>query len=270
MPSSCIVLPHGLYSFLPTLLTTLGWMAALFEDTCNYAKVSGDIVSSISELKVPYLEVGLQAYREPTFNVATGQWESVHNENCIAYPDAEITMDTPWVLAKAFTFLALILGGSSTLYLWISTCCRFSRGSWLFAGYQLAGACLFQILSFVWFQTQMCAANQCQLFYGSKADVAAAVLWMIATLLILGHYPVPKEFPDGDGLVHSKSDGSGNFKGRSHTKLRIDIIENEDDDNTLPMRSNTSKSCSSGDEMAAGENSQQDGRIGHARFDESL
>jgi hypothetical protein len=259
MTTSCLLLPHGAYSLLAAVLTTMGWVAALFEDSCNYALVSGNVVKDIDERDPPYLEVGLQAYRAPTVNADTGEWEFVHTGSCLAYPDT-VPMDASWKFAKGFTFLALVLGGGATFYLWISTCCRFSRGSWRWAGYEVAAACLFQALSFVWFHTEIChGENNCTLFYGSKGDIMAASCWFVAALLIFGHYPVPKELIDRDGIMNNSngtrsSNGSTSSSQRRRRSPRP--VESIDD------LSQTEISISpqvQDEEMAAGQDSQQEG-----------
>lgn len=257
MTNSCLLLPHGVYSLLPAVLTTMGWLAALFEDTCNYALISGDIVAEISELQVPYLEVGRQAYRVPVFNVAANQWESVHTSACIAYP-AEVPMDFPWKFAKGCTFLALVLGGGATFYLWISTCCRFSRGSWRWAGYEVGAASVFQMLAFVWFKTEMCQDNHCSLFSGSKADIMAASFWLLAALLIFCHYPVPKEVVEGDGIVLNNSHGSHRSASSSERRKRSPRTVQLQTSGDL-SHSETGRRLVPDEEMAAGQDSQQDG-----------
>jgi len=263
MPKTCLLLPHGLYSLVITILVTTGWLAALFEDGCNYAKLSGDLISDLAlSPDTPYVEVGLQAYRMPALNLQAEDWDPVFVGQCVAYPTT-VTQDTPWNLAKGFSFLALVLGGGATFYLWISTCCRFSRGSWRWAGYEVAAACLFQLLSFVWFLTAMCQTNTCELFYGSKADIASSLLWLLAAVLIFCHYPAPKEMVEGDGVLNTSSGSGGSNSSASSQRRRRSRDSNDDDTGDISMTPiATSTSLSKEDEqldveMAAGEDSRQ-------------
>jgi len=261
-PSSCLLLPHGLYSLLITVLVTIGWVASLFEDGCTYARVTGPTADKLAlSPDAPYVEVGLQAYRVPRYNAALAEWNDALIGTCLAYPAESVPEDGPWKFAKACSFLALVLGGGATLYLWISACCRFSRGSWRWAGYEVAAAAAFQALSFVWFQTELCRENNCALFYGSQADIAATVLWLVAACLIFCHYPVPKEIREGDGIVvdddaaqdasvgggSSRALGSENNSTGDLALTEITSLPSKDDGEKEPMD----------EEMAAGEDSHQ-------------
>jgi hypothetical protein len=86
----------------------------------------------------------------------------------------------------------LVLGGGGALFLWFSSCFVFSPGTWRWAGYEVFGAFLFQCLSFLWFRTEMCGNNDCELFYGSKLNIAAASLFLFSSLLVICRYPAPK------------------------------------------------------------------------------
>jgi hypothetical protein len=180
----------------------------LFQTGCNYAKLSGEAVPELANADTPYVEVGLQAYRIPNYDVITDEFDVVYSGECIEYP-ASINIDGTWKAAKGFQFAALVLGGGATFYLWISTCCRFSRGSWRWAGYEVLLASIFQALSFIWFRTEMCQENECELFYGSKADIIAAVFWFVSALGIFCYYPTPREISDdADGLMAPEDSGT--------------------------------------------------------------
>ena len=199
-------IPHGWYSVVPTVLTTLGWMCGLFQDGCDFVRVEGEIVERIaSQPNAPYLEAGRKAYREPRYNAKTDSWEVEYIGQCLTYREEEVEMDIWWNVAKGFDFASLVLGGTCSLFLCFSVCCVFSRGTWRLAGFVVLLACLFQAASFLWFKTDLCQKNDCSLFWGSNADIAACVLWLVAAILIFSHYPVPKDHMHtreaGDGLV---------------------------------------------------------------------
>lgn len=268
MSPPCLLLPHGVYSLLPALLTNMGWIAALFKSSCNYALLSGEIVKDISVAEPPYLEVGLQAYRAPVFNTAAHQWEFSSSASCVAYPDT-VQIDLSWKFANAFSFLALVLGGGATFYLWISSCCRFSRGSWRWAGYEVAAACLFQTLSFVWFRTGICREYDCELYHGSKASIMAAVFWLVASLLIFGRYPAPKELIEGDGLIITSNGSRRSHGSRGSSASSLSSRRQSQEESTEfsmsetsglpPVRPKHIVLVRQDEEMAAGEDSQQDG-----------
>eukprot|EP00545_Synedropsis_sp_CCMP1620_P005545 CAMPEP_0119015100 /NCGR_PEP_ID=MMETSP1176-20130426/10559_1 /TAXON_ID=265551 /ORGANISM="Synedropsis recta cf, Strain CCMP1620" /LENGTH=244 /DNA_ID=CAMNT_0006968367 /DNA_START=191 /DNA_END=925 /DNA_ORIENTATION=- len=194
MPSC---LPHGAYSLFPAVLCTLAWLASLSQDGCDYSSVSGSVVQQIAKNKdVPFVEIGFVAYREPTYNEEDKTWNVAYTGACATYdPDLE---DSFWKAAKGFAFGALVLGGASSLFLWFSTCFIFSRGTWRWAGYQVVLAFICQALAFLWFGTAICKDedNSCDLFYGSKADIAASVLWFASAVLIFARYPKPQLKPE--------------------------------------------------------------------------
>lgn len=229
----------------------MGWIAALFENSCNYALLYGDIVNDISIEEVPYLQVGFQAYKDPQLNIDTNTWHASRTGQCISYP-TNFEIDTVWKISNLFSFVGVVLGGGATFYLWISTCCRFSRGSWRWAGYEVVAACLFQSLSFIWFATDICKKNHCRLSYGSKADILANCFWFVAALLIFTHYPKPKEMIETDGVLSNGSQSSrdsNNSSQRRKSPRSVDLASPEATD--IEERPS--------EEMTAGQDSQQEG-----------
>jgi hypothetical protein len=206
MPS-CRMLPHGNYSLIPAILSSMAWLASLFQDGCDFSKLTGPTVQQLAiNPNVPWLEVGMAAYREPYLNTQSGNWEVVYSGACFAYPDdGTVTQDSVWNTARAFDFVALVLGGGGCFFLWFATCCVFSRATWRWAGYEVLLAAVAQCLSFLWFNTSLChtEGNTCELFWGSKADIVSAVFWTVAAIAVLCHYPVPRDMLGRDGVFRS-------------------------------------------------------------------
>ena len=194
MPS-CRLLPHGSYALFIATLATLAWSASVFQDGCDFAVVRGDMVQDISSSPdVPYLEFGIGAYREP-HRTSDGDWKMNYGGACTEYP---FDIDPAWTASKAFAFLALVIGGGGTLFVWCSTCFVFSRGTWRWAGYELLTASLFQMLTFVWYLNDTCKDNSCTLAWGSRADILATVLWLVCASMAIYKYPTPKPVEDPD------------------------------------------------------------------------
>jgi len=199
MTASCHLLPQGSYILLPTVITTLGWICSLLQDDCDYIILRGPLVEVLTTDSPPYIEMGIQAYREPEF--VNGEWTTDFVGDCRRYP-IELNHDPFWKSSKSFSFISLVLGGGATFFLWFSTCCTFSKATWRWTGYEVSLACIFQALAFLFFKTDVCTENTCELFWGSKLDIAATVLWFVASICIFSHYPAPKETDDSqDGLV---------------------------------------------------------------------
>jgi hypothetical protein len=193
------ILPQGVYSLLPAILSTIGWIASLSKDICDYSIVSGPIVSKITSAKesnIPYLQMGFVAYREPIYNDETDSWAINYAGECREY-ETEL-LDVYWHVAKAFAFMAVVVGGSSAFFFWLNICCTFSRPFWRLLGYQVMTAFLFQSLSFLWFGTPICIdrENECNLFYGSATNIGAALAWLISSIFVLCWYPTPSQRRD--------------------------------------------------------------------------
>jgi hypothetical protein len=194
MGSACRLLPHGGYTLIPTVMATMAWLSSLFQDGCDYAIVKGPIVQTIADDDhIPWLEVGFAAYRKPYYDKKEGEWMVGYTRKCQDYPTELLEMDAAWKSAKGFAFLALVLGGGGALFLWFSGCCVFSKATWRMVGFEVLLAGVFQCLAFLWFQNSICHyKNQCTLSFGSKADIVAAVFWMVSAAAIFYRYPVPQ------------------------------------------------------------------------------
>ncbi len=209
----CRMLPHGAYALVCAVLSTLAWLASLIQDTCDFAQLTGDLVELLTQNpEIPYVDVGFAQFRAPT-PTGSGGFTMDSSSSCSNYPSSLVSIDGHWKAAKGFDFMALVLGGGGTLFLWFSTCFVFSKGTWRWAGYEVLLASIFQAFSFLWFGTGICATNTCRLSWGSKADIVACIFWFITAVMIFGRYPSPK---DDDGVErgdemqhHFESNGGG-------------------------------------------------------------
>jgi hypothetical protein len=252
---NCLVLPHGGYALLVATICTLAWSAALFQDGCDFARVQGPVVEGLLKASSskesdsttattpliipPWLEFGIGAYRSPIFVESTQQWETSFDEPCQLYPSDY--KDAPWTTTRAFDFLALVMGGAGTLFLWLcSTCFVFGKATWRWTGYELLLASLCQSLTTVWFSTSICRWNTCQLFWGSKADIAAATLWCIAGILIVCRYPTPKtttwhDDDDDHDDDHDDHDDHGEENEAEDLALSSNVGDEGDEEQQHPM-----------------------------------
>eukprot|EP00984_Skeletonema_dohrnii_P030101 scaffold21263_cov122-Skeletonema_dohrnii-CCMP3373.AAC.2 len=96
-----------LLSGMPTLLATIGWLATLTEDGCNYAIIEGAIVTEMTtNPDMPFLEVGLNRYREASLN-DDGTWAIDYYQLCKYYNEDIVNIDGVWKFSKVMSFLAL-------------------------------------------------------------------------------------------------------------------------------------------------------------------
>jgi hypothetical protein len=271
----CRLLPHGLYSLVPTVLASMALIAGHARDACRYAKLTeGELVDSIftslgdnaADDGSYYLEVGLNAYRVPGSRIDENVSEipALNPRYCFRYPDV-VTIDPIWHVARAASFLSVVLGGGAVFYLWISTCCRFNKSSWRCAAYEILLAALFQAVAFCWFASDICKTNTCKMDVGAQTDVVAIVIWLVAAASILLHFPKPAEITEGDGVmmasddlelnvVSSSADGQG--RGRGGTIAAIG-------ERSTDAKKKQQGGPADGDAaMTTGEDSRQEGRKG--------
>lgn len=244
----CRLLPHGLYSLIPTILASMALIAGHARDACRFAIIREGVLldaifASLDNTEdLTYLEVGLNAYRIP--GLKENDLLGLSSRKCLRYPEGIVNVDPIWHVARAASFLSVVLGGGAAFYLWISTCCRFNKSSWRCAAYEMMLACLLQCVAFVWFQSEFCKLNTCELDAGSKSDIVAIILWIIASVSIMVYYPKPPELSEGDGVMASN-----------------DLELNEETGATINEQENLPKDDEPGDvEMTTGEETRQEGR----------
>ena len=202
------LLPHGWYSLVPTVLATMAWTCSLFQEGCDYAFLKGEGVSALADSDgAPFLEIGFEAYREPRYDPASQKWKIQYTGSCLEYPTSPVNIaeDTYWQVSKFLDFCADVLGGAGAFFLWFSTCCVFSPGTWRMTGCEVFCAALMQALSFLWFRNGLCGQEGavCEFSWGAKMDVVAGVLWLLAALIMFAHYP---QAVDDDWIEEDEED----------------------------------------------------------------
>lgn len=187
----CQYLPHGFYSLLPTSLACMAFWVTLVQDGCDYARLEGRNVELITGSDVlPYLEVGFSQYRAPLFFPTSGEWTMVYTEECLDYP-IDQDVDVLWKMARWLSFFSSVIGGGVALFLWFTTCFTFSVRTWRFCAVEAGLAALLQAGSFLFLLSGICSANgsSCSLYFGSRMDITAIVLWLLTSAAMFAHYP---------------------------------------------------------------------------------
>lgn len=175
---------------------------------CDYARVAGPSVTGMTGSNVvPYIEIGLNGVRQPTYDPTIGTWDSHLGSECIPLPQ-NMNADIYWKLANTSAFIALVFGGGAALFLWFTTCFVFGPGTWKWAGYEVLIASIFQAFTFIWFNTSLCSGdNVCTLYFGSKADIVASTFWFLSAISVFAKYPVPED--KKKGVLNSTDLSSG-------------------------------------------------------------
>ena len=188
----CRCLPHGFYSLIPAVLSTLAFWTAVVQDGCDYVKLEGGSVEKITESDVlPFIVAGLTHFRAPVFFTEESGWMLVFTGVCQEYPAG--TTDIMWTLAKYFAMVSAVFGGSLALFLWFTTCMTFSIRTWRFCAVEAVLATIFRASTFLAFASSVCTENssQCKLAFGSKMDIVGVALYATTAIVLLSHYPAP-------------------------------------------------------------------------------
>jgi hypothetical protein len=217
---NCRLMPHGAIILVPAVCATLGLCASLADDGCDYARLRGASVEMLTGSNaVPYVDCGMSGYRVPGFYPAENAWRVVYTDECWMYPRMDLLSDTPWVAAVWLRFMGLVVGMTTSMFLWTSTFLTLRPNYWQASGMGAATACLCQVCSFVWFYTRLChttATNfddfeagrevelnendyrqdyhpsSCSLFFGSRCSITSSFLWAAAAaIVLLREYPMP-------------------------------------------------------------------------------
>lgn len=189
----CRFLPHGLYSLLPAVLSTMAFWTAVVQDGCDYARLKGGNVERIAGSDVlPYLEVGILHYRPPNYYAGENEWKLMFTEHCQDYPSSAV--DTFQRAAKWLLFASAVIGGAVSSFLWFVACCSFSIRTWRLCAIEALLAGSLRCGSFLFLISSVCRGNetQCSLSFGSRMDIIGISLWIATTLSLLGHYAEPK------------------------------------------------------------------------------
>lgn len=190
-------LPHGGYPLLPTTLVSMAWFLSLSLDGCDFVKLSGNAIFSLTDKAViPYAEVGFNGYRLPVY-YGENQWGVQYTDTCLLFPkdDLEWEQDSFWKFGSATYTIATIVGGGGCLFLWTVTVgLVVTERIWRYVGLQLVVAAVFSILSFFWFANSQCSEKEskCDFLYGSIANIYALLFYFAAALSIFLKYPDPK------------------------------------------------------------------------------
>ena len=173
------------------MLSTMAFWATVVQDGCDYARLRGANVESITSSDIlPFLEVGLSRYRSPMYYSDENEWNLVFTDICHDYPNKDWLQE----LARWLVFASAIIGGSLALFLWCSTCFSFSIRTWRFCAFEAFLAAMLRSGSFLFLLSPVCSDSEstCTLSFGAKMDVVAIGLWVVTTLVMGVHYAEPQ------------------------------------------------------------------------------
>lgn len=186
-------------ALFPGLIASLAFILALFGG--GYCKFLSFPSNEGGEDAIT-LNFGIWYYQGWAVMESTTQG-TIILETCNQYPDGTI-FDSKWKSAKAFSTMALVLGGVLTFWVMLAGCLPFgfyaSKKMFQMAGNAYMVCCLFTGLSLLLLDSNACNNNTyiaelmetstalvtfpetCTMGPGAKCTIAATVLWFVAAI----------------------------------------------------------------------------------------
>lgn len=199
------LLPHGPITLIPAIIASLGVCLSIADDGCDYARLTGSAIELLTGSNiVPFVHVGHVAYRIPDYYPDEDTWHVPFTNECVTYDHSMI--DFSWSASIWLRYMGLVVGMTTTMFLWTSTCLTLRAPLWRTCaiGALLTSTC--HTLSFVWFYTKLCSTTttnyedfanghevemghrqptSCLLFFGSRCSLASCFLWSVVAMIIL-------------------------------------------------------------------------------------
>jgi hypothetical protein len=120
-------------------------------------------------------------------------------------------VDSKWKTTKAFAIMSAALGGIFLILGCIAPCCALSPGKWMFLGIMFIILCLFQGLTLLSLDSNICLDNpvanfleeqklgiefpeECEWEAGFRLNIASVAMWFAAAVAVF-MLPPPKKYP---------------------------------------------------------------------------
>ncbi|KAL7521116.1 hypothetical protein ACHAWX_005810 [Stephanocyclus meneghinianus] len=193
--STCCIVFRTLATLISGLLGSAAWFLSLFGGV--YCKFLSTTVSTGTRPDDPFkLNFGLWYYQG--YSVVANPDQIIVYELCRSYPDG-VTIDSKWKSARAFSTLAIVVGGLVTLWALVATCSPTSKSTNRVGGILFLLCCLFQGLAFLIMSSNACNStliqdldeitrfdiqveDTCAMIAGANCTIAATVLWFCAAI----------------------------------------------------------------------------------------
>mmetsp|Transcript_24847 Transcript_24847/g.42571 ORF Transcript_24847/g.42571 Transcript_24847/m.42571 type:complete len:262 (-) Transcript_24847:341-1126(-) len=190
---------------LPGVLAALAFILSLFGSVyCKF--LTFEATEGNSDNDTPALYFGIWYYQFWTVQQNNIQG-TVILETCENYPDGMMYMDAKWKSARAFSALALIIGGVVTFWTILAWCLYPSKRTLQMGGILYMLVCLFQGLTLLFLDSNACHNNtlmkniqendnednganvtyssSCSMAAGARCAIAATVFWFLAAVAAL-------------------------------------------------------------------------------------
>lgn len=184
-------------SFLPGVLAAAAFVVTLFGGVyCKFVSFSPDVEGADDSLN---LNFGIWYYQGWAV-VQSPTQGTLLMQTCFRYPDGTV-FDAKWKSAKAFSTMALIIGGVLAFWSLLAGCFYPTKSMYRAGGMIFMLCSLFTGLSLLMLDSNACLSNSlmtelqelsavadlvfpasCSMGVGAKCTIAATVMWFVAAL----------------------------------------------------------------------------------------
>ena len=139
-------------------------------------------------------------------------------ETCFAYDD-DTVIDSKWKSARAFSTMALIIGGAASIWSLCAGCLHPSKKMFQMTGVLYMVCCFFTGMILLMLESNACKKNEnvaafenafrildvnfqdsCSMGAGAKTTISATVLWFVAAIASCKSEPL-QDYQDGRAVV---------------------------------------------------------------------
>lgn len=265
------LLPHGPITLIPAIIASLGVCLSIADDGCDYARLTGSAIELLTGSNiVPFVHVGHVAYRIPNYYPDEDAWHVPFTNECVTYDHSDVIIDPSWSASIWFRFMGLVVGMTTTMFLWTSTCLTLRAPHWRTCGIGALLTCTCHTLSFVWFYTKLCSTTTtnyedfvngrevemghdprehgyrqptlCLLFFGSRCSLASCSLWaVVAMIVLLCKFPIQPRlmlYVENNmiAMVHSSTTSPSIDLAKRRQSLRQSLRRQELNNQSITMQ----------------------------------
>mmetsp|Transcript_1576 Transcript_1576/g.2316 ORF Transcript_1576/g.2316 Transcript_1576/m.2316 type:complete len:237 (+) Transcript_1576:191-901(+) len=184
-----------LMAFVPGAAATIALVLSFFSnfwcENVKFEPVGGETEENPTLSFGVFYEKGLKETNRGNITLV--------GEACLRYDD--IQKDGNWTATMVFACIAFVIGGIGVIWTWLAPCIYLSQKKWKLIGISYIFCCLFQGLTFLFLNSNVCTDNQlvnsvgspypeeCSWDVGTRMNIAAVVFWFVAGVLMVKAIP---------------------------------------------------------------------------------
>ena len=178
------------------MLTTLAFAFSVYANSfCNFLSRNIQLKKGTEE-QISTNQLG--------FATSVGIWSFLDQADQLCFKMYNEDVDIYYQAARIMSSLATALGSIILIIMWFSPCIGMRTQCWVACGIGLVLASLFESLTFLIFESNVCHESNnfeyyCTLGNGGKSGIAAAILWFVAAVCVCFVPPPGKQ--SGDNVI---------------------------------------------------------------------